>query len=92
MLRPTLALLLLSTCVPAFAQNAPVTTAEQPSRAFSGADLFGLEMASSPQISRAAVPELPMSSTSEGSARPPIPRPATRQRPGPSAGSSRSFP
>lgn len=51
MLRQTLALLLLSTAVPAAAQTAPAATAEQPSRLFTGADLFGLEMADSPQIS-----------------------------------------
>ena len=37
--------------------------------------------ASMPQSSRAAVPELPMSSTSAGSTSPPTPRPATRQAP-----------
>ena len=54
MLRQTLALLLLSTCVPAVAQTAQTSlaaTAEQPSRTFTGSDLLGLEMASSPQIS-----------------------------------------
>jgi dipeptidyl aminopeptidase/acylaminoacyl peptidase len=51
MLRQTLALLLLSTSVPAVAQSAPVATTEQPSRLFAGSDLFGLEMADSPQIS-----------------------------------------
>ena len=51
MFRQTLAVLLLSTCVPALAQTVPAATTEQPSRTFSGADLFGLEMASSPQIS-----------------------------------------
>lgn len=52
MLRQTLALLLLSTCVPAVAQTAsPAAASEQPSRSFTGADLFDLEMASSPQIS-----------------------------------------
>ena len=41
-------------------------------------------LARMPQSSRAAVPELPMSSTSAGSISPPTPRPATRQAPGPS--------
>ncbi len=51
MLRQTLALLLLSTALPAMAALAPLAAAEQTSRSFTGADLFGLEMASSPQIS-----------------------------------------
>lgn len=55
MLRQTLALLLLTTSLPAVAQNlatpTPAATTEQPSRLFTGADLFGLEMADSPQIS-----------------------------------------
>ncbi|WP_421838639.1 prolyl oligopeptidase family serine peptidase [Novosphingobium sp.] len=51
MLRQTLALLLFSTSVPAVAQSAPAATTEQPSRVFAGSDLFGLEMADSPQIS-----------------------------------------
>ncbi len=40
-------------------------------------------LARMPQSSRAAVPELPMSSTSAGSVSPPMPRPATDQRPPP---------
>jgi len=52
MLRQTLALLLLSASLPVVAQTAPAATTEQPSRTFAGTDLFGLEMASSPQISR----------------------------------------
>ena len=55
MLRQTLALLLLTTSLPAVAENlatpTPAATTEQPSRLFTGADLFGLEMADSPQIS-----------------------------------------
>ncbi|MBX9886239.1 MAG: DPP IV N-terminal domain-containing protein, partial [Novosphingobium sp.] len=51
MLRQTLACLLLSTCAPALAQSAPAPTAEQPSRLFTGSDLFGLEYAASPRIS-----------------------------------------
>ena len=55
MLRQTLALLLVSVPVPVLAQAAPVAApaaaGDQPSRLFAGADLFGLELADSPQIS-----------------------------------------
>lgn len=52
MLRQMLALLLLSTSAAAAAQIAPLPAATvQPARLFGGPDLFGLEMADSPQIS-----------------------------------------
>ena len=45
-------------------------------------------LASTPHSSRAAVPELPMSSTSAGSTSPPTPRPATRHVPSGSCATS----